>query len=246
MKFKFIPKTSTVAAIFSMFILSIIIPISSFALNLNDPLAGDFRCGATPCPITAFFPEVKDLFLVGIIVIAGFAIFALVVTGTKGLVSENQPEELKRIKKQAGVVILNLLIAIVLIGSIFMAFVKSLFKPEYQEFFGKFLSMINDTSLFDINHAYAQAGGSLNPMVFNSVWDILITLYQLGMRWVGIPILIGSWVWAGFLLIQAQGNPEKIKYARERLWYSFVWTLFLMLVLGVAFAFRNSFNQIFT
>lgn len=249
MKLKIISRTFFATYLFSMFAMLMFLPVSAMALDFSKPLAGDTRCGgATACSITALFPELKDIFIMAIVVIAFFALVAIVWTGVRGLTAEDQPAILQATRKQAGVIISSVLIAIFLIGGLAMAFWKAFVKPEYQTFFSKFLSRIEDTSVFGTLHTYAAElpKGLPNPLVVNSVYDVAIILFQLAMRWIMVPVLIGSWVWAGFLFIQAQGNPERINYARQRLWYSFIWTLVLMFTLGIAFAFRDTFNQIFT
>lgn len=251
MKLKTISRIFVATYLLSVFFAGVITPISAFALDFSKPLAGDTRCGGTTaCSITAIFTELKDVFIMAIVVIAFFALVALIWTGVKGLTAEDQPAILQATRKQAGVIISSVLIAIFLIGGLAMAFFKAFVKPEYYNFFGNFFSKIEDTPILGTLHANAQVAAqtpsSLNPLVVESVYDVAILLFQLAMRWIMIPVLIGSWVWAGFLFIQAQGNPERINYARQRLWYSFIWTLVLMFALGVAFAFRDTFNQIFT
>lgn len=245
MKLKIISGTFFATYLIPMFATLIFLPVSAVALDFSKPLAGDTRCGgATACSINAIFPELKDIFIMAIVVIAFFALVAIVWTGVKGLTAEDQPAVLQATRKQAWVIISSVLIAIFLVGGLAMAFWNAFVKPEYRAIFNKFLSMINDTSLFGTLHTYA--AGLPNPLVVNSVYDVAIILFQLAMRWIMIPVLVGSWVWAGFLFIQAQGNPERINYARQRLWYSFIWTLVLMFTLGIAYAFRDTFNQIFT
>jgi len=224
--------------------LSVIVPVSAFALDFSKPLAGDSRCGgSSACSILDIFPLLKDVFVMSIVLLAFFAIIAIVWAGVRGLTAKDQPAVLESTKKQLGVIVTSIVVAILFIGGLAMAFWNAFVTQEYRTFFGRFSSLIEDTPVFGILHSYA--AGLPNPLVVNSVYDVGILLFQLSMRWIMIPVLIGSWVWAGFLFIQAQGNPEKLKYARERLWYSFVWTIILMLVLGIAFAFRNTFNQIF-
>jgi len=243
MKLKTFSSALFTAYLFSLFVF--VLPVSVMALDFSKPLAGDTRCGgSSACSITVLFTELKDVFIMAIVVVAFLALVAFVFTGVKGLLAKDQAAVLQATRQQAWVIVSSVLIAIFLIGGLAMAFWNSFVKPEYRAIFSKFLSMFNDTSLFGTLHAYAE--GLPNPLVVNSVYDVAVILFQLSMRWIMVPVLIGSWVWAGFLFIQAQGAPEKIKYARERLWYSFIWTLVLMFTLGIAFAFRDTFNQIFT
>lgn len=252
-------------SILTTFFLSFIF-LSSFvpagALDLSKPLAGDWRCGSgavigtdaqgkpiyNVCKVTDIFAELKDVFIYAVIVVAFFALLSFVWIGIKGLTAADQPAVMAEAKKQGGNALI-VLIVVVFFGSLFIAFASALLKSEYVNFLRQLFSLINESS-FGVSIAHAQAPATAqhlpNPLVVNSVYDVGVLIYQLVMRWILIPVLIGSWVWAGFLFVQAVGNPEKIKYAKSRLLYSVIWTVILLFVLGLAYALRDTFNQIFT
>lgn len=248
-------RTLLTTSFLSLLFLFSFVPVS--ALDLTKPLAGDWRCGSgavigtdaqgkpiyNVCKVTDIFVELKDVFIYAVIVVAFFALLSFVWIGVKGLTAADQPAVMAEAKKQGGNALL-VLIVVIFFGSIFIAFASALFKSEYVNFLKQFFSLINEVPL-GVSVANAQEHLP-NPLVVNSVYDVGVLIYQLVMRWVLIPILIGSWVWAGFLFVQAVGNPEKIKYAKSRLLYSVIWTVILMFVLGLAYAFRDTFNQIFT
>ena len=226
----------------SFIFLSSFVPAS--ALDLTKPLAGDWRCGnPNPCTVLEIFAELKDVFIYAVIVVAFFALLSFVWIGVKGLTAADQPAVMAEAKKQGGNALI-VLIVVIFFGSIFIAFASALFKSEYVNFLKQFFSLLNDSS-FSIPVAHAQEHLP-NPLVVNSVYDVGVIIYQLVMRWILIPVLIGSWVYAGFLFVAAQGNPGKIEHAKSRLLYSVIWTVVLMFVLGLAYAFRDTFNQIFT
>lgn len=244
MKLKSFFKTISLTYLFSTFVL-LIVPVSVFALDFAKPLAGDSRCGgAGACPITAIFPELKDIGVMSIVVLIFFALMAVIWAGVRGLMASNQAAVLDSTKKQLGVILTTIIFGIVFIGGIAAAFLNSSTTEPYRKFFGQFLSRINESPVLGVIHSYAS--GLPNPLVVNSVYDVGILFFQLAMRWIFVPVLIGSWVWAGFLFIRAQGNPKEITVAKERLMYSLIWTLILMFALGIAFAFQSTFNQIFS
>lgn len=223
--------------------------VSVSALDLSKPLAGDWRCGnPNPCTVLEIFAELKDVFIYAVIVVAFFALLSFVWIGVKGLTAADQPAVMAEAKKQGGNALL-VLIVVIFFGSIFIAFASALFKSEYVNFLKQFFSLINESS-FGVSIAHAQAPTAQdhlpNPLVVNSVYDVGVLIYQLVMRWILIPVLIGSWVYSGFLFVAAQGNPGKIEHAKSRLLYSVIWTVVLMFVLGLAYALRDTFNQIFT
>lgn len=226
--------------------------LSTSALDLSKPIAGDTRCGAsvaTACKInTDLFAQMKDVFLYAIIIVIFLSVGAVVFVGVKGLTAGDQARVINEEKKQILNSVTSILIAIFLIGGLGLAFFKALTQSEYWTLFSKFLSYVSEPSLFGATHVFAaDAPKHLpNALVINSVYDLFVVLYQLAMRWIVIPVLIAAWVYSGFLFVASQGNSDKIKKAKERLWYSFVWTIVLLLVLGLAYSLRDTFNQIFT
>ncbi len=243
MKTKIIPRVIIAISLFSVFLFSSTAQL--YALELGKPLAGDKRCGnPNPCPIKDIFSELKDVFIVAVIVVGLLAILAFVILGFKGLSASDQPAVLAEAKKQGGRALV-VLIVLVFFGSLVTVFLDALVKPEYTDFLKQLFSSFND-SIFSIQSAYAQTQPKSlpNALVVDSVYDVGIIIYQLVMRWILIPVLIASWVWAGLLFVTAIGNPKKLEYAKSRLYYSVIWTVILMLVLGLAFAFRDTFNQI--
>ncbi len=59
-----------------------------------------------------------------------------------------------------------------------------------------------------------------NPIAANSLQELLATILQAFVR-IGIPIAVLFLVYAGFLFVKAQGNPEELNTAKR----AFLWTL---------------------
>ena len=129
MKLKTFSSVLSITYLFSLFVF--LLPVSVLALDFSKPLAGDTRCGGgtTSCSVMDIFPELKDVFIMAIVVIAFFAIVAFIWTGVRGLTADNQSAVLKSTTQQAWVIVSSILIAIFLVGGLAMAFWKSFVKP---------------------------------------------------------------------------------------------------------------------
>lgn len=233
-----------------MFFNLIVVPMSAFAITF--PLAGGpDNCGSydNPCSLAVDFGKlIYKLEVVGVVLVGLFALVVLVFFIWKSLWASDSSAEKAKLNKQAGVISISFFAAVFL-GALFIAGMNAFVKSEYSALLKKFISMVGDTPILTTLHTYAAdpfANHLPNALVVETPYDALIIFFQFAMRWILIPIVIGSWVWAGFLFIQAQGNPEKISHAREKLWNTLVKTLILMFALGIAFAFRNTINQIFS
>lgn len=253
MKLKSFLKTFSPGRLFPIFFMSVLVPMSALAITF--PLAGGpNNCGNSIdniCSLKTDFGKLIDnTYLTSTVVIIilslsaiGFAIWK------SSIYPEQSSTEMTKMKKQLLSLAISLA-AIIFLGAVFIAALNAFVLPKYN-LLKNFISRIGDTPIFTTLHTYAADtagcnGHLCNPLVVETTYDVLVIFFQFAMRWILIPIIIGSWVWAGFLFIQAQGNPEKINHAREKLWNTLVKTLILMFALGIAFALRNTINQIFS
>ena len=77
-------------------------------------------------------------------------------------------------------------------------------------------------------HAYAQ-GVLPSPIQMSSPYDFAISAFQVVLQVLFIALII-LWLYAGFSLVIARGNPTELEKAKNRLWYSFFITVILMLI----------------
>lgn len=80
-------------------------------------------------------------------------------------------------------------------------------------------------------HAHAQTQNILPQTVKmnGSIYDYAFLMFQLVIRILFIALII-LWVYAGFSLVAARGNPTEIEKGKNRLWYSVFLTVILLLV----------------
>lgn len=218
------------------------------SLDLTASLSGDeaLKCGSLengPCPTLGAFDVAGEvlLYLVVFALVVGF----LSVMGKSIMFyfKSDKPTIRQLFSKSMGNYFLSLIMFAIIIG-LGYTFLSTFIKPEFLNPIKKVLSPFSSSMLLGVPHAYAQEEHIPNHLVVTSVWDLAIVIFQFTMRWVLIPGVIASWVYAGFLFVTAQGNATKIANARQRLWFSFVLTLIFMFALGLAYSLRDTINQI--
>lgn len=224
---------------------------SALAYQFGDPLSGDMAlgCGTLetgPCKVTDIPNFFKNVLIAGVFLVAFCIFIALLFAIGKYTASTTSEgiEGAKKIFTQKALLFVTLLL---LVGGGFLAIYDALVRPEYNEILRQWFPPVSVSipEIFGVTTLYAADPGHLpNPLVVESLYDVVVIIYQLAMRWVLIPYLIASWIYAGFLFVQAQGDPAKLTTARTKLWRSFVGTIILMFLLGLAYAIRDTINQI--
>lgn len=215
-----------------------------YAIDWDQPLASNCAAeGPNGCDVNDLFEQLKVVFIVSVLIIMLWNLFIIIKSGTFQMFKEDQSEALAALKQQGWRALSNIVLSLIIVG-VMVAFYQAVLVEKFSKPFDAFKTFQSLNEPFVV-HAYAVEGEHLpNPLVVETPYDLAILAYQLAMRWIFIPLLIASWVWAGFLFIRAQGNPEGLKRARERLVYSVVWTVILMVILGLAFTLRDTANQI--
>lgn len=109
-----------------------------------------------------------------------------------------------------------------------------------------------------VTHAYAQATAATNaaiPVVaqcnspFNltgvcSVYDFILAVLRLIVRFFVYPSLIVMWVWSGFSFVYAQGNPEGLNKAKKWLMWAFITTLVVFMLQSFLAAAQGTVSRI--
>ena len=96
-----------------------------------------------------------------------------------------------------------------------------------------------------IPHAYAQSGYLPNPLGVSNLYDFLLLIVRLAVRWFVYPAIIVMWVWSGFAYVEAQGNPEKLSKAHNWLLWAVISTVVIFMTEGFLFAIRGTVQQVF-
>jgi hypothetical protein len=229
------------------FVLLSMITLPTYAVSITGPLSGDQALGCgnpNPCPLSSFFPAVGTYLLAFFALAVLVVFFVFIKDGTLAGFKSDEPV-LKQIFSRAGSSLIYVIFGGFIIYGVGWLIIQALYTSDFA---APLQRVFNPQTFLGIERAYAAdgAGHLPNNLKVTSVWDLFILAYQLTMRWVFIPLLIAGWVWAGFMFVQARGNPEAIKKAKARLLYCFVWTIVLMVALGFLVSLRDTFYQIVT
>lgn len=237
-------KIKAFAYLASFALLFSIATLPAYAIDWSQPLASNCDAeGPNGCDANDLIEQLKVVFIVFVTLIIGWNMFMIIKSGTLQMFKENQSEALAALKERAWKSLSNIALSLIIVGAM-VAFYQTILVEKFSKPFDVFKAFQSFNEPFVVS-VYAAEGEHLpSPLVVETVYDLAILSYQFAMRWIFIPLLIASWVWTGFLFIRAQGNPEGLKRARERLTYSIVWTVILMTVLGLAFTLRDTANQI--
>ena len=80
--------------------------------------------------------------------------------------------------------------------------------------FNPFMLLKEISTLF-LPHVYAASGQFLpNTLTSNSLYEVIISLVRLVMRFFVYPALVAMWTWTGFAFVLAQGRPAELAKAK--------------------------------
>lgn len=83
-----------------------------------------------------------------------------------------------------------------------------------------------------------------NPIgKIDSVDGLIAQLIKIALL-IGVPLLVLAFIWIGFLFVKAQGNPTKIKEARDFLGWAIVGAFLLLGASVLAEAIRGTVDQL--
>ncbi len=80
-----------------------------------------------------------------------------------------------------------------------------------------------------IEKALAQGEGIVieNPLRFGTVQEVLAAILDVVVA-VSTPFLVLAVIWSGFLFVTARGNPEKLKKAKDTIFYTLIGALLIL------------------
>jgi hypothetical protein len=242
-------RTIVTALLSTVFFLLLAHGVSDFAFAQGfsptgapaQSVSGDSYCGGggKPCSlgqiggvIRAFLTNV--VLRIGIVVL--FLYIMLVIAQTLKAKAENKPDALKEAYKRITNALLGFLMLMAAVSG-FLYFLIQFIGVKAQ--FLQFLL----SGFVDI--AYAQTPTYLeNPVTSVSLYDFLLVVVRLFIRFFIFPGVIFMWVYTGFSFVQAQGKPDAINKAKSWLLWATVCTILIFVVEGFLFALRNTVNQI--
>lgn len=85
--------------------------------------------------------------------------------------------------------------------------------------------------------------GLANPICTNSLAEFLAKLLKLVAQ-ILFPIIVLFLVYVGFLFVSSQGNPEKIKEAREYFFWAIVGALLVLGAEALSLAIKATVDQL--
>ena len=92
--------------------------------------------------------------------------------------------------------------------------------------------------------AVATCDSAFNLLGVCSLYDFILSILRLVMRFFIYPALIVIWVWTGFAFVTAQGNPEGLNKAKKWLMWAFVTTLVIFMLQAFLVAARGTVQKI--
>lgn len=209
-------------------------------------LVGDCG-GANACKISDLGPVIKrGLFYVLSVAIL-VVVVMIIITGIKFMTGRNKAAELDDAKRRLSYIIIGILLLSVTASISVYVFVLTSIGVKSE--FLKIFQIFGNTSFNLIEHTYAAADASSklpNPTGVTSVYDFMLMIIRLVVRWFVYPIIVFSWFISGFLFVRAQGSPERLNYAKTWLLWTLVGTLVVLMAEGFAFALRETITQIFS
>lgn len=83
-----------------------------------------------------------------------------------------------------------------------------------------------------------------NPLGVDSLYDFILAILNMVMKFFLYPALMGIWVYSGFLYVAAQGAPEKLKKAHNLLLWAVISTFIVFIAQGFLMAIKGTVNAI--
>lgn len=207
-------------------------------------LVGDCGTGGpgTECHITDLGPVIKKALYFVLTIAILIVTIMIIMTGIKFMTGKDKAYELQEAKNR----LFNVVIGIALITAaasitVYVAFLSNLgVKNEFLQIF----KIFGEIPFNLVPHAYAQQ--LPNPTGVDNLYDFMLTIIRLVVRWFVYPVIVFSWFLTGFLFVKAQGNPSELQKAKSWLLWTFIGTLVVLMAQGFAFALRDTINQIFS
>lgn len=139
--------------------------------------------------------------------------------------------------------IFNALVGFFIIVALFGGlFIFGLGALGAQSWTTKLLQLLSDAF---IPHAYAANDKLLpNPLFANNLFDLILAIVSLVIKFFVYPAIITLWVWSGFQFVYSQGNPEGLKKAKSWLLWTVIITVVIFTLQGFLLAFKNTAQKI--
>lgn len=145
----------------------------------------------------------------------------------------------KEATKKAGQAFLGFMILVALLGGVLIVLLKYLGATD------PVVKLLELISRAFVPSAYAQSGALLpSPVGDTNLYDFILKVLALVMRFFVYPALIVVWVWTGFAFVAAQGKPESLSKAKKMLMWATVSTFVIVMIQAFLIAAKGTVKQV--
>lgn len=223
---------------------SFLLFISFQGVSAQSSISGDEVCGAstsTKCGLDDVRTIVKGLAVtlveVGAAVLFFFVLYRLLVAEVAA--RQGNPGARQAALKSIWNGLVGVVIMMGVFGGLYMAALK-IFGAD-----PKVTNFLNLISQGFVETAYAADERLLpNPIAATNLFDLILAVVNLAIRFFIYPAIIALWVWSGFQFVFSQGNPEGLNKAKSWLLWSFLITVAAFTLQGFILALKNTMKKI--
>jgi hypothetical protein len=198
-------------------------------------------CGETsPCTVDNFVTIVKGavvlLLMICLPILVVYVVYRFVIAWYQ--VANGNSSAYRDAVKKAGNAIFGFFMAVLVFGGGLLLLLKIFGAKDFT------LKLLNLFSEAFIPHAYA-AGSTLPlPTTFTNLFDFILAVLRVVMRFFIYPALIAMWAWTGFSFVYAQGRPEALAKAKKLLFWATLSTFIVFITQGAITAMKGTAEQI--
>ncbi len=217
--------------------------MSPVLAQTSSAISGDKLCGATASN-TCDFSHVKTLVKGSVYLVIGLGFLIMIVIISSHFViawfaaAEGRENVYREAAKRAGNAILGFIIIVALVGGALTALLKFLGAADPVT---RLLELVTQGL---IPTAYAQVTMIPTATADTDVYDFLLKMLAMVMRFFVYPGLIIAWVLTGFSFVLAQGKPESLAKAKKLIVWATVSTLVVVMIQGFLMAARGTVEKI--
>lgn len=206
-------------------------------------IAGDALCGSTAsttCNFKHLGQMVKGLmfFVVGVGLPLLIAIIAYRFVMAWFAAANGQTGAYKEATKKAAQSVLGFIILIALFGGVLTVLLKYIGATD------DVIKLLDLIKTAFIPTAYAQQTMLPTPIQDTNIYDFMLKILALVVRFFIYPALIVIWVWTGFAFVLAQGKPDALSKAKKLLVWATISTFVVVMIQAFLFAAKGTVEEI--
>lgn len=225
------------------------------AQSTSGSISGDSVCGqwdpvakkvTNPCDINSVVTVIKGvltlIITLGLPLLIVFVAFRFIMAWFA--LQQGNANAYKEALQRAGNAILGFLLIVALFGGLFLVVLRYFGVKSEDGFDPLIILKLLSEAFIPYAHAQTLTTQLPNPVGADNLYDFILSVLRLVMRFFIYPALIVIWVWTGFAFVAAQGNPEGLSKAKKWLMWAFVSTLVIFMLQAFLVALRGTVQQI--